>query len=154
MALASASGIERIATSTSKLSAMRPFAVRLPVPKLSSSGVRSIAPSCTVTVAGAARVAAIPGWRSDRVESVAAKPPSTRASSPEASASVPIASRPSAVKRIRSRSSCSASADSAAIPTPPSTRSAPVERAIDHRQSERVVDPGVGVERADAVPPT
>ena len=111
---------------------------------------------CTVTVAGAVRVAAIPCWRSaQRVErrgEAAVEPARAR---PRASASVPIASRPSAVKRMRSGSVCSAvGLQRARSRRRRATRSAAVERALDQRQAERVGDPGVGVERADAVGPT
>ena len=123
MVLAMSSGRSRIATSTSKLSATLPWAVRPPFPTWSASGVSSTAPPRMVTVAGAVRVAEARSWRMRSVSSVAAKPSSRRASSPEKSASVPMARRASAEKRIVVPSVCSAVALSAASSNPATARS-------------------------------
>ncbi len=123
MALAMPSGRSRMARSRSKASSIRPRAVRLPAPTSRPSGVSSIAPSRMVMVAGAVSVAATPCWRTWSDASVAAKPPSRRASSPERSTRVPIVRRASAAKCMWSWSTWLAVACSEPSSMPASARS-------------------------------
>ena len=150
MVLASASGMARIATSTSKVSSIRPCAVRLPVPKSSASGVSSTAPPRTVTVAGAVSVAAIARL-------------AQRQAGERRGEAVRRAGRARPRRRRGCRSPAGSRREAHAVAVDllglggergdvdaADGEVGGGQRALHHRQAERVGDPGVGVERADA----
>ena len=126
MTLAMSSGRSRIVRSTSRLSPTLPCAVRLPRPTSSPSGESSSVPPASVTVVGAVRRADTPCCRRSSRSSVAENPSSSRTSSPERLARVPMASRLSTSRCIRVPSTCVALALSVAMSIPASAMSLPV----------------------------